>query len=303
MSTLAKILRDTIQVLDFGPPHKSPIYLQGSLHANESFSTLVLQSLALRLESDPPKRHVRIVPHCNPLGWAHYLETSDGRQSVNGRNWNRIFGTDAEERYMEDLLASYLWDLSSIASKVIDVHTPEFGMAHAYAPTASRRLATFDDIPYAFYGTATVGPFDEAHVRLRSDQVDASVTLELPSMELPTNESIEYWSGRLYEEVLATPNVPHDSPALSGQMVDLIPLRSGICLVRCEPGVVVNSGLPVLEVVSPDGEREVLLAPSTCVPVCFRRATAVSAGSWAVRVIVLESATPTVGESVEVPKT
>jgi predicted deacylase len=198
-----------------------------------------------------------------------------------------------EPRTVDARLAQTLWRLSCDFDVIIDVHTPEFGWPHLYASSADTRLVTMDDIPHVLYGTPAPGPFDESHLRLRAkaghSPVHASVTIELPSHEMPTGTYVDRWSQRLVDEIEAQGKSQDtsDSPLASGTMLDLVPKASGAVLLHCQPGAVLEKGAPLIEIVGRSGEREVLNAPGRCVPVCFRRATVVQAGYWACRVIAL----------------
>lgn len=269
------------------------VYLQGQLHGNESGAMLVLHRLRQRLHAHPPSNSVRIVPNANPLGWRRYVESGEGRISASGSDWNRIFQSPDSEprRTAEQLLAAKLWELSKTYDVVIDVHTPEYGLPHVYASHSSTRLLTFDDIPHVFYGEPTCGPFDECHLRLRqgSNAPIASVTVEMPSFHLPAADEIDHWADRLYQEILAQAEpVEHSTEvAYHGEMYDVIAPVDGACVLRCEPGTVVEARWPIIDLVSREGEVSTLYAPSACLPVCFRRSTVVRGGYWAVKAIVL----------------
>ncbi|MEH0544520.1 succinylglutamate desuccinylase/aspartoacylase family protein [Streptomyces sp. B21-105] len=288
-----------IPVHDFTPPDPAlgrSVYLQGQLHANESAAMLVLHELVRRLRSAAPANQVRVVPNANPVGWSRYLTsgaTGQGRISAGGINWNRMF-TDPRQQggAVDASLASTLWRLSDTYDVIIDVHTPEFGWPHLYATSADRRLVTLDDIPHVMYGDPTPGAFDECHLRLRAHgdgAVRTSVTLEIPSHELPTDALVSHWSDRLMREIDAQSKDldAQGAPQFSGTMTDLVPRISGAVVLHCRPGEPLSAGLPILTVRGRKGESETLIAPSDCVPVCFRRATVVEAGYWACRAISL----------------
>jgi len=278
-----------------GPVYGRSVYLQGQLHSNESAALLVLQDLVSRLRKNPPGGggRVRVVPNANPIGWSRYLASGQGRISANGTNWNRMFvDPDRQSGSIDDVLARTLWRLSESFDVVIDVHTPEFGWAHLYAPSADRRLLSMDDVPHVLYGDPTIGPFDECHLRLRDESpaaVWSSVTLEIPSHEIPTPDLISHWSGRLYREIEAQSRSAEriGLPEISGTMTDLVPAISGAVVMLCRPGEVLKAGEPVLAVHGRKGDVEIVSAPADCVPVCFRRAAVVEAGYWVCRAIAL----------------
>ncbi|MFD7486977.1 M14 family metallopeptidase [Streptomyces mirabilis] len=281
-----------------GPARGRSVYLQGQLHANESAAMLVLHEVVRALRARPPANRVRVVPNANPVGWGRYLasgSTGDGRISAGGTNWNRMFGDPRQRGGSADaVLASALWELSHPYDVVIDVHTPEFGWPHLYAPSADRRLVTLDDIPHVLYGAPQPGPFDEAHLRLRAGQdsaVHVAVTLEIPSHEIPTAASVASWADRLLDEIDAQARQAQarGMPQRWGTMADVIAPLSGAVALHCRPGQPLAAGAPILSIHGRKGEKETLHAPSHCIPVCFRRATVIEAGYWACRVIDLYS--------------
>jgi predicted deacylase len=269
------------------------VYLQGQLHANESAAMLVLHALVRKLEADPPTNSVRIVPNANPIGWSRYLGSGEGRISRGGANWNRIFADPPEQSGSVDArLARILWNLSAAYDVVIDVHTPDFGWEHLYASAPDKRLLTMDDIPHVLYGAPTVGPFDESHLRLGSRRpapVSASVTLEVPSHQIPTVSLVNHWSDRLLCEIKAQQESaePRGHPNYFGAMTDLVPNISGAVVIHCTPGEIISAGERILSVYGRTGEEQIIRAPAQCIPVCFRRATVVEAGYWVCRVISL----------------
>ncbi|MFG2782531.1 succinylglutamate desuccinylase/aspartoacylase family protein [Streptomyces prunicolor] len=299
MDGLALASELDIPVHDFtpsGPARGRSVYLQGQLHANESGAMLVLHDLVRRLRSRPPANQVRVVPNANPIGWTRYLTgggTGQGRISANGSNWNRLF-TDPRGAgsTIDETVVATLWRLSETYDVIIDVHTPEFGWPHLYATSAGRRLTTMDDIPHVLYGAPVPGPFDECHLRLRADGTGAvwtSVTLEVPSHEILTDARVSHWSARLLREIDAQSECAEveGGPESSGVMADLIPRISGAVVLQCQPGEPLAAGSPVLTVFGRKGDEETLVAPTDCIPVCFRRATVVEAGYWACRAISL----------------
>jgi predicted deacylase len=287
-----------IDIHDFGPPSAPvgrSVYLQGQLHANESAAMLVLHELTRKLRRDAPDNLVRIVPNANPIGWTRYVNSGEGRLSADGMNWNRLFAAPVSRaETVDEQLARALWLLSGAFDVVIDVHTPEFGWPHLYASTAQRRLLTMDHIPHILYGAPVSATFDESHLRLRDGlglpPVWASVTLEVPSHQIPDDDFVDHWSECLLAEIdaQAKSRELEGSPELHGQIVDIIAQTTGATVLHCEPGRVLAVGAPILTVHGMKGATETLYAPERCVPVCFRRATLVEAGYWACRVIVLE---------------
>jgi hypothetical protein len=282
-------------VRDFGDPtfpSGRSVYLQGQLHSNESAAMLVLWDLIEKLEKNDPANLVRVVPNANPVGWHRYLNSGEGRTSANGMNWNRIFGNPMRQpETFDDQLAQTLWQLSCGFDIVIDVHTPEFGWPHLYASSENTRLVTMDDIPHVLYGPPTSGPFDESHFRIRDinglSPVWASVTIELPSYDIPTDSFIDQWSRRLLNEIQVQSKFTErrDHPEFVGTMLDIVPTISGAIILQCKPGQILKKGAALLTIRGRSGELEPLSAPCRCIPVCFRRATVVQAGYWVCRVI------------------
>ncbi len=126
------------------------MYIQSGLHPNETTGCGVLHSLLARYESESCPVNLRLVPHVNPLGWRTYIENGSGRVSYpNFINWNRIFSGDIsalpDRPTIEQGMADLLLRLSSGYDHVMDVHTPECGWPHVYAPGLSGRLNIFDD--------------------------------------------------------------------------------------------------------------------------------------------------------------
>lgn len=286
-----------IFVRDYGD-HKSStgrsVYLQGQLHSNESAAMLVLWDLIRKLDQEQPTNLIRVVPNANPIGWSRYLNSGQGRISADGVNWNRMFSDPLKEpRTVDAQLTRALWQLSCGFDVVIDVHTPEFGWPHLYASSVDHRLTTMDDIPHVLYGPPTSGPFDESHFLMRTEAglspAVASVTMELPSHEIPTDSYVDEWSQRLFSELgsQAKSEESRGDPQFAGTMLDVVPAVSGAVILKCKPGGVLEKDAPLMKIQGRTGESEILNAPGRCIPVCFRRATVIQSGYWACRVIAL----------------
>lgn len=276
------------------------IYIQSGLHPNETTGCSVLHSLLARYESESCPVNLRLVPHVNPLGWRTYIENGSGRVSYpNFVNWNRIFSGDTsalpDRPTIEQGMADLLLRLSSGYDHVVDVHTPECGWPHVYAPGLSGRLNTFDDLPHIIFDEPELFTFADYHAhksgRPASTTIRRSVTLELPSHRLQSVRDLGYWAQRLHDEIesIRELRVPSSTPpALTGSMIDLNARIDGICYLVAEPGQRCGAGDVIATIVDPQGNRDEIRAAVDVVPLCYRRSAVARAGGWAVRCLSLE---------------
>src|SRR3569833_1279587 len=275
---------------DFGDVSRSNnIYIQGQLHSNEVNSFLTLNCLREKMLNKPPNIAVRIVPCCNPFGWENYLNGNDGRASMsNKKDWNRLFHhAPIKDATCEGELAYTLWNLSSGFNKVIDVHTPDFGFPHVYTNDIRERLLTFDDLPYVINDDLTHGSFQQLIREIRKIE---SYTIEIPSCRVFTRADQEYWSNRILSEINNMENKKspiRGLPRYFGRMVPLYASISGIPLLLVEPNTVIKGKSEIVQVISFDGESEVLFSENDCIPLCFRRRGLIKAGYMVTNILSL----------------
>lgn len=286
---MAEVRRGGVQILDAelwyldfgsGPPEEG-VYLQGGLHGNEVLSYPTLLKLAALLEVVELPGAVRIVPCANPFGWDAFRHGQAGRLSFpNGHDWNRIFDVQTEltPGTVESALRAGLVALSEPFGRVLDVHTPEYGLPHIYALQRAFAPAGFDDLPHVL----TAGPssaFEDFHAQAGRP----AATVELPSTEPITEALVERWAQRLLRAVLEGQS---QGPLVTGRLENTYAPIGGVLALAKELGSVVEEGGELVRVYGGRGDVAVLNARHPCVPLCFRRRQMINAGSWVVRSLV-----------------
>ncbi|MGW4057800.1 succinylglutamate desuccinylase/aspartoacylase family protein [Amycolatopsis sp. NPDC004747] len=257
--------------------------MQGALHGNETFSTPVLLSLIEFLRTNIPCIPVRIVPRCNPWAFDELCRGLNGRiSSSSGRNWNRIFGGDAEETSRESILASELMKVSEDFGSIVDVHTPEFGLPHVYVGSSASTFDSLSDLPHII-AAGTPNSFEDWH----RSQGRRSVTIELPSHTVPSLIDVTTWRDRLLE-IIANIHQKQITPTQIGHIVDVVSPIDGIPILHFEVGETVSAGAPLVDIVATTGSVG-LLAKFDCLPICFRRQPLATANSWILRAFTEES--------------
>ncbi|MCI2230334.1 succinylglutamate desuccinylase/aspartoacylase family protein [Polaribacter sp. MSW13] len=285
-----EIFNESIRYFDIGNEDaENKVYLQGNLHSNEVTAFLVLLKLIKILEKHPlESTFIRIVPCCNPTGFKGLIYGDSGRTSFPNRlDWNRIFNIKKiNTKTLEFKLADSLLKLSQDFQTLVDVHTPEYGIEHIYVESLDKRLITFDDLIHIISDLITEDSFEDSN-NFNNPKCKA-VTLELPSLEINTNSKIDYWSKRVFNELVAIDkNTPLSTPinVNHGSIVNLYSSIDGAYKVFSEVSGEFKKNDVILSIYDIEGNIELIKAPFNCRCICFRKNLIAIKGSWVVRIL------------------
>ena len=149
-------------------------------------------------------------------------------------------------------------------------------------------MFTFEDLPYIINDKSIDGSFQNLNTIQRKIP---SFTLEIPSYEIWTSSSQEYWINRIHAEIIACKKrrniVLPVTPKYFGQLISLYSNISGVPLLLVQPNKVAKKDSKIIRVTSSNGEDETIVFGNDCIPLCFRRKGLIQAGRMVAKVLSL----------------